>query len=480
MIIRGTAITGPYKTVLLLVFLIWLAGCTSIKPQKGFDEVKKSVSERIGQQVYWKTGGAEDRQVDEQVMRLLQGQMSLDEVIQVALLNNPDLQATYENLGIAQASLVQAGLLSNPVFSGALRFVGGGESPTLDIDVSQDFLSILTLPIRRKLAHFEFEAAKLRLTATVIDLVSDVRRSYYNAQANEQAGEMMRQVVAATAAMLTAAGKLHDAGNINDLALDRQQAIHEEARLLLADVETALMMDRERLNILMGLWGKDVGWKISERLPEVPEAYFDIQNIEKHVLEKSLDLATARLRIEGLTKRLGLTKATSFIPDLELGYSGERDDGIWGNGPAISLQIPVFDTGQARRFRVGSELRKARWQYMAMAVDLRAASRRAVIDLRQSRTKVDHLSKVLLPLRQRIIEGAMLEFNAMQVGVFRLLADQRRQIETGRDYISALREYWFSRTKLEQLLSGSLTTSSQERQGKAAMQSGMSEESRGH
>ena len=324
---RGTP--RVIKGLLVCVALIALAGCAAIEPQKGFDEIKRSVNDRVGQQVYWKTGGPEDQQVAKRVKMLLQGRMHLDEVIQVALLNNPDLQAIYEDLGIAQASLVQAGLLSNPVFSGALRFVGGGESPTLDIDVSQDFLNILTLPIRKKLAYLEFEAAKLRVTGAVIDLAADVRRAYYDAQANEQAVEMMRQVVAATGAMLTSARKLHEAGNINDLALDRQQAIHEEARLLLADVETALMLDRERLNSLMGLWGSDVVWTMSARLPDLPAEYFDTQDFEKRVIEKNLDLAATRLQIEGLTKRLGLVKATSFIPDLELGYSGEREDGVW-------------------------------------------------------------------------------------------------------------------------------------------------------
>ena len=39
----------------------------------------------------------------------------------MALLNNRELQALYAELGVAQADLVQAGLLSNPVFDGAVR-----------------------------------------------------------------------------------------------------------------------------------------------------------------------------------------------------------------------------------------------------------------------------------------------------------------------------------------------------------------------
>jgi len=220
-----------------------------------------------------------------------------------------------------------------------------------------------------------------------------------------------------------------------------------------------MMMDREKLNILMGLWGEDVNWQMSKHLADVPADYFDIQNIEQRALEKSLDLATGRLKIESLAKSLGLAKVTSFIPDLELGFSGEREGGVWGNGPAISLEIPLFDMGQAKRFKIASQLRQAQWQYKATVIELRAASRSAALDLRQSRVKVDHLSNILLPLRQRIIDGMMLEFNAMQIGVFSLLEDQRRQIETGRDYISALRAYWLSRANVEQLFSGSLTGS---------------------
>lgn len=452
----GPSPQGLMKSLIVLALIIGLTGCTSLVPQKGFKDVQQSVMERVGQQVYWKTGGPEDQKVAAQVKQLLQRQMTLQEVIQVALLNNSELQATYEQMGIAQADLVQAGLLSNPVFNGALRFLGKGQTATLEIDVSQDFLSILIWPLRKKHAALDYEAAKLHLTQRVIDFVFQIRQSYYTAQANLQAGDMMSQVVTNITARLTAAQALHDAGNINDLALDRQKVLHEEARLALTDAKTALLKDRERLNILMGLWGEEVNWQMAKYLAEVPEDHLDTRNITQWALDKSIDLATGRLKIESLAQSLGLAKVTSFIPNFELGYSGEREDKVWGSGPAISLTIPLFDMGQAKRFRVASELRQAQWHYKATVIKLRAASRSAASDLRQSRTKVDHLSQIMLPLRQKIIDGMMLEFNAMQIGVFRLLEDQRRQIETGRDYIGALREYWRARANVEQLLSGSL------------------------
>jgi len=48
--------------------------------------------------------------------------------VQIALLNNKDLQATYEDLSIAQADLVQAGLLQNPVFGASLALPVAGKA----------------------------------------------------------------------------------------------------------------------------------------------------------------------------------------------------------------------------------------------------------------------------------------------------------------------------------------------------------------
>ena len=58
----------------------------------------------------------------EKLQALLEGELTTNAAVQIALLNNAALQATFEELGIAQAELVQAGLLKNPVFAGHVRF----------------------------------------------------------------------------------------------------------------------------------------------------------------------------------------------------------------------------------------------------------------------------------------------------------------------------------------------------------------------
>ena len=64
-----------------------------------------------------------------------------------------------------------------------------------------------------------------------------------------------------------------------------------------------------------------------------------------------------------------------------------------------------------------------------------------------------------MPLQQRIVNEAQLQYNAMQLGVVQLLRDREQQIETGVAYVEALREYWLARADLAQLSSGRLPVS---------------------
>src|SRR5947207_10445809 len=85
-----------------------LAGCVSVPRDAGFGEVKSKVARRSGQRIIWNTRSAEDRAASDAVRQLLAKGLDADRAVQVALLNNRRLQATYEDLGGAQADGVQA------------------------------------------------------------------------------------------------------------------------------------------------------------------------------------------------------------------------------------------------------------------------------------------------------------------------------------------------------------------------------------
>ncbi|HVP73690.1 MAG TPA: TolC family protein, partial [Phycisphaerales bacterium] len=369
--------------------------------------------------------------------------------------SNRELQAVYEELDIAQADLVQAGLLRNPVFSGEIRWSSDG-GPGIVIDVAQDFVSVLLAPLRKARAQAAFESAKQRVTAAVLDLVGQTREAFYDLQASEQLLEMRRSVVEATAASRELAERLRAAGNNRELDVANERALHEQSNLDLAAAEADAIARRERMNELMGLWGDDASaWHITARMPGIPDAESDATGLERGAVERSLALTVARGEVEIAARELGIVKPLGSIDQAEIGIAAEREtEGDWSLGPSLTLPIPLFDQGQAAIGAAGARLRQARERYFAAAVRVRAEARAAYAAATAARDRALYFERVMLPLRQTIVDETLLQYNAMQVGAFQLLMAKRDQIETGAQYVAALRDYWLARSRLDHILAG--------------------------
>lgn len=62
----------------------------------------------------------------------------------------------------------------------------------------------------------------------------------------------------------------------------------------------------------------------------------------------------------------------------------------------------------------------------------------------------------LLPLREKIVDETLLQYNAMTTGPLQLLAAKRDQIATATAYVDALRDHFTARAEAEALLAGRL------------------------
>ena len=448
---------GPKALGLVVVLLPVLGGCASARSSGGLTEVQDLLTPRLGQPVQWVAGTPEDTAVTEAIRNLLASPLTADSAVQLALLGNRELQGEYEALGIARADLMQAGLLDNPVLSAELRFDG---ATSVELNVIQNFLNLLTLPARRAIAASSFDQAQLELGSKVLHVAESVRTTYYRLVADAQVIELHRQVVEATEAAAELAERQVRAGTLSR----REQALHEtlyaRAVLELAEAETQLGIDREALNRLLGLWGADTGWRLPDRLPDVPPAAPPLEGLEALAVTQRLDLAAARKQVEVASRSLTLGRSTSVLSVLGLGVSVERDDGTWRKGPAVRLGLPLFDQGQARVARLEAEVRRHSQGLAGLAIAIRAEVREAWHQLASAHAAVAHYRTVLLPLNQQILEETQRLYNGMLVGVYDLLRSKQDQITTGRDYIGALRRYWVARAELERALGGPLPTRS--------------------
>lgn len=445
-------------SIITLLIALLLGGCATVPREAGFPDVQKTVFDRTGQRVHWNQGTPSDDAVATQVRDMLAKELSVDEAVQIALLNNRELQATYEDLSIAQADLVEAGLLRNPVWDAEIRIFSGG-AVSVETAVVQNFLDVLYMPLRKRIAAAAFETTKLRVTGDVLDLAGEVRAAFYILQGSEQTLEMRRQVMSATEASYDIAKRLRAAGNNRDLDLFNERALFEQAKIDVRGAEAELLRARERLNVLMGLWGAQTSWTVGNRLPELADQEPAADGLERQAVERSLDLAAARRELEHAAAALGIVRPFGVFSDAELGVSAERElDGAWGLGPAFSLPIPIFNQGQPAVASAQAELRRAHQLFASRAVALRSQVRTAHANVLAARDQAEYYAKIVIPLRQQIVEQTQLQYNAMQVGAFQLLQAKQQQIDAANAYIRTLRNYWLARAQLDQILNGRMSS----------------------
>src|SRR5260221_1218005 len=140
-----------------------LAGCASFSEDGGFGTVERLTRERIGQTPTYQRTGEQTGSAKARVAELLKQPLTADSAVELALLNNRDLQAGYAELGISESDLVRAGRLANPSFS--FGRLGGGSAVEIDRADMIDVLGLLTLPLARHVEQPRFDQAQRRAPA---------------------------------------------------------------------------------------------------------------------------------------------------------------------------------------------------------------------------------------------------------------------------------------------------------------------------
>lgn len=427
-----------------------LGGCVSLSEDNGFSNIQNEAKARLGKDLRWARNDSERESIRAQIKPLLAQPLTADAAVQIALLNNPGLQASYGELGLSEASLVQASRLRNPGFS----FQRLEKSETNIVDIERKFLfdvlGLLTLSTRTEIESRRFEQTKLRVTGEVMRVAADTRRAYFNALAAQQGVRYMDDVksVADTGAEL--ARRMAMVGNWSKLEQARQQVFYAETVAQLARTKQMAVAEREKLIRLMGLSGDDIGFQLADRLPDLPKAPKALTAVETAAIDERLDIQMARKEVDGLAKSLGLTKATRFVNVLETSYLRNTETGEpRKTGYEIEISIPIFDFGEAKVARAEATYMQAVNRLSEIAVNARSQVREAYQAYRTTYDLAAHYRDEIVPLRKKIADEKLLRYNGMLISVFDLMADARQQMASVNGYIEALRDFWLAETDLQ-------------------------------
>ena len=452
----------PTRNMRLSMLLVGslVASCANFSDDGGVGAVRDTVRTTLGRDIQAPRTQPELDAATDRVAKLLALPVSADAAVEIAILNNRGLRATYAQLGLAEADLVQVGRLPNPRFS-MLRAQRDGEFK-IEQAITMNVFALITMPLASQVERRRFEAAQRQVAIDTLRLAAEVRKAHIQAVAGVESQRYMRQVQTAAQAGAELARRMTQVGNWSRLRQAREQMFHADAALALARAEQASLAQRERLIRLLGLWGDQVEFKLPERLADLPKEVTELPDIEARAMHERLDLQAMRLDADALARNLGLTKTTRFINVLEFGparvLEGHRND-PYKRGYEIAFELPIFDWGSARVAKAEAIYMQAVERTAQAAIDARSEVREAYRAVRSTYDIARHYRDEVVPLKKRIADENVLRYNGMIVGVFDLLADSRAQTASVAAYLDALRDYWLADADLSMARIGRPTLS---------------------
>jgi cobalt-zinc-cadmium efflux system outer membrane protein len=426
-----------------LIFGLVLSGCSRVISTDG--DVGILVEDRI------------ESRLEGTFDELLKSELSADDAVQVALLNNPSVQALYAEVGISRADLIEAGLFTNPAYEIEVRYPHvRGLKTNIEYLLTSSLLDIFLIPLRTRLAEGEYEQTKLQVANGILDLAFDVRETYYALIAERKKIGYLQSKAQLVSILRDITMKQFEVGNVNALEYQINQG-----RFLAAQVEwdrskAEVIRLEEKLNKLLGLCS-DKGLILPSELPSRERTNYDICVLEEMALQDRLDLQAARYEMALIREKLGLKDAWTYSK-LRGGAAGEREPGgsnLIGFG--LAGEIPLFNYGQAARMRLQAELCRAEERLAALEIKVLSEVREAY-KTSQAYLKITRdYQERLIPMQAKIAASSEALYNIMGLGLDKLLETKMGEILAVQQYTESAGMYLVAQVKLDRSVGGYLS-----------------------
>ena len=353
----------------------------------------------------------------------LQQPLSPDDAVGIAIWNNPQLRADLATLGLAEADLVDAGLLRNPRLD---LLVPVGAKP---------FELLLNFPIEvfwqrpRRIAASQQALDQLAqsLIQNGLNTARDARWAHADvvqaldrAAVAKQSAELRQRVSKLTEARLRAG----DISELETIAAKTESASAEEQRLRFEhDVHVAT----GRLRATLGFSAERPELRVKP-LAATPEVPPPIDSLLEKALAARPDLRAAEMAIAVAAKRAKWERSRILLLSAQLSSKEVGANGVL-TGPGVGVELPVFSHNQGLVARAEAEVELASRQYVALKqrVALEVAETRA--QLLQAVDALKAVREQVLPPLQRAVALAEDQYRKGDVAYLFVLEQNRGLID---------------------------------------------------
>ena len=379
--------------------------------------------------------------------------LTLDDVLKLAMAHNPELQASSYDLAAAEATAAQIGRLPNPELAVELENFGGEgafqntQSAETTLMLSQMIETGGKRKSRKALAHLDKQRSRGDLESRRQNLARDVRKRFVAVLAAQEMVGLQTELVALSQKTLEVVAAKVAAGKVSPL---------EETKARVALSATLLERDRAGRDLLAvranlaAYWGGATMRQAKGDLTAIdPLPDFAAMNTK---LDQNPDIARRQTEIRASQTEIDLMRA-GRLPNLTLqaGVRRLQDTGSNTFVVGVSLPIPIFDRNKdavsAARHRNSAAAARAADTRNVVAAALASSYHNAVA----AYDTVTVLQDQILPAAREAFDGIHEGYREGKFSLLDVLDAQRTLFSARGNYIEALMGYHHARIDVRRL-----------------------------
>jgi len=377
--------------------------------------------------------------------------LSLAAATQLALRNSQTLQAALWRVRVAEADARQERLLPNPVIALTMRFVSGGGKPAVEASVAGDLLSLLRRGRKIDAADDRLRGAAAEALKEAIDVTGEAQEQYVAAAVIEEELTVLTERRRLLDRVVDVAQRRFEAGEGTRLDVTTLEAQRLELEADAADRQAERVQARITLARVIGRPAGRTDWRLEPVANPDAVAGAETDWIAAAIAARP-ELQSHRWELAALGEEQALAKWNVFDPS-EVGVMSQRDPD-WQVGPSVSLPLPIFDNGQAKRDKAAAQRVAAAHAWVATRRQVIEEVRKAYATTLATRAAVDHISGKLLPLLQTRSEQAEAAYRAGETDLTTFLLAEDTLQTTRFKLIELKEKAAVARVKLERATGG--------------------------
>ena len=374
--------------------------------------------------------------------------LTMDQALETAFANNPDLAAAQWETGIAKGVRQQAGLIPNPEVSWEAEDTRRN-SRTTTVMINQPIELGGKRGARIEVASRAQDAAGIELDRKRNVLRADVIQAFYSSSTAQQRLLLSRQSLELAERGLRAAQGRIKSGKSSPVEGTRAEVQLSEVRLELRLAERDEASAYQRLAQVMGaplpafVSVGDPG----RSMPTVPDSSLLLNRIGE-----TAELRLAKLQIDQREASLGLEKAQRIpVLPVSIGSQDDERERERGNVVGLSMPIPLFNRNQGTVLAAARRTDQARDLRNASELRLRTEIQTTLDQWMTANTEVASFNQTILPAAQSAVDTATRGFEMGKFNFLDVLDAQRTLISARTQYIQAIAEATDAWVRIERI-----------------------------